>query len=182
MVNKDSKSKLLEIVSQYYLPTLLIVAVLITLGIVSNHPDVGQARELVQEHLLRTMIGYAVLICEISAGFVILIGVFQALFAFLRHSCQKSINKQIACSQTIRLRIGYRLSLALEFAVAADILRLAISPRLGDLLILFVVILLRVLMNFFLEHDIEVIREYDVIPELHERETETDKALTNTSN
>lgn len=166
----EIKEKPLALVNHYFLPTLLILAILIALAIISSHPEVGEPRELVGEGLLRIVIGYGVVVCELSAMFVIIIGVIQAFFAFLKHLFERSINMQITSSQTIRFRIGYRLSLALEFAVAADILRLAISPRLSDLLILFVIILLRVLMNFFLEHDAEVIRAYDIIPDLHERE------------
>lgn len=169
MSYKDRKENPSALVNHYFLPTLLILAILIALAIISNHPEVGEPRELVGEGLLRIVIGYGVVVCELSAMFVIIIGVIQAFFAFLKHMFEHSINKQITTSQTVRLRIGNRLSVALEFALAADILRLAISPRLSDLLILFVIILLRVLMNFFLEHDIEVIREYDIIPELQER-------------
>ncbi len=84
-------------------------AVLITSGTISNYPEVSEARELVQEHILR----------------------------------------------------------------------LAISTFAGDLLILFVIILLCVLMNFFLEHEIKTIRAYDIIHALDEREAETDKVLIN---
>lgn len=165
----ECKEKPLALINHYYLPTLLIIAVLITLTIISNHPEASEASPLIEEHTMVTIISYGVLICELSAGVVILLGVVQAMLSFFKHIMERSINKQITSSQTIRLRMGYRMSLALEFAVAADILRLAISPRLSDLLILFAIILLRVLMNFFLEHDIEVIREYDIIPELHEQ-------------
>lgn len=174
MALKEYKEKPLALINHYFLPTLLVVAILIALAIISNHPEIGEPSELLLEDLLRTLISYGVLLCEIAAMFVIIIGVIQSILAFIRHILERSINKQITTSQTIRLRIGYRLSLALEFAVAADILRLAISPRLSDLMVLFVIIMLRVLMNFFLEHDIELIREYDIIPELHERVGEVD--------
>lgn len=164
----DCKDKPLALINHYFLPTLLIIAVLVTLVIISNHPEIASPQPLVHEELLQTVIGYAVLACELASMCVILVGVIQAIFSFIKHMFERSINRQITISQTIRLRIGYRLSLALEFAVAADILRLAISPHLSDILILFLIILLRVLMNFFLEHDIEVIKEYDIIPELHE--------------
>lgn len=170
MSYNEIKDKPLALVNHYFLPTLLIVAVLIALAIVSAHPEVGEPREIVAEGLLRTVIGYGVLVCELSAMSVILLGVIQAMIAFLGHLFERSINQQITTSQTIRFRIGYRLSLALEFAVAADILRLAISPRASDLLILFVIILLRVLMNFFLEHDSSVIRDHDIIPELRKQD------------
>lgn len=166
----EVNEKPLALVNHYFLPTLLIIAVLIALAIVSAHPDIGAPSEIVAESMLRTAVGYGVLICEMSAMLVILLGVIQAMIAFFGHMFERSITQQITTSQTIRFRIGYRLSLALEFAVAADILRLAISPKASDLLILFVIILLRVLMNFFLEHDSAIIREHDIIPELRKPE------------
>lgn len=174
MSYQESKEKS-SLIKHYFLPTLLIIAILVALAIVSAHPEVGEPRELVAEDQLRTIIGYGVLVCELSAMLVILLGVIQAMISFMGHLFDRSLNQQITTSQTIRFRIGYRLSLALEFAVAADILRLAMSPRTSDLLILFVIILLRVLMNFFLEHDSEVIREYGIIPELRKHDSEDQK-------
>jgi uncharacterized membrane protein len=52
------------------------------------------------------------------------------------------------------------LNLGLEFAVASDILRLVIAPSTQDILILFAIIMLRVLLNFILEHDIETIQTH----------------------
>jgi len=60
--------------------------------------------------------------------------------------------------------MGHRLSLALEFAMAADILSLTISPRFNELLTLFVIILLRVLITNFLEYDIEISENYQMVP------------------
>jgi hypothetical protein len=108
MPYKEGKEKTLALINHYFLPTLLIVAVLVTFVIISNHPEVDQMREIVAEGLLRTVIGYGVLVCELAAMFVILVGVSQAILSFLKHILERSINKQITTSQTIRLRLSLR--------------------------------------------------------------------------
>ena len=93
-------------------------------------------------------------------------GALHALVSYMRRLMDRSLLNQIKGSEAIRLRFGHKLSLSLEFAMASDILRLAVSPTFSSIIILFTIILLRVLLNYFLEHDIEVIREYGILPEL----------------
>ncbi len=55
----------------------------------------------------------------------------------------------------VYLRFGSRLILGLEFALAADIVRTAISPRWDDIGRLAAIAAIRTFLNFFLERDIE---------------------------
>jgi len=86
------------------------------------------------------------------------------LISYVKRLFNRDYLIQIRSSENIRLRLGHRLSLALEFAMAADILSLAISPRFNELLTLFVIILLRVLITIFLEYDIETSENYQMVP------------------
>ena len=151
---------------RYYLPTLLIVALILILWMTQSNPPRMNSDFIPNEHLLEIVIGYIVLGAELAAAFVVATAGLHAVFSYLRGLLDKSLTAQIKSSESIRLRMGHKLSLALEFAVAADILRLAISPTASDLLVLFAIILLRILLNYFLEHDIERIREYKLVPEL----------------
>jgi hypothetical protein len=47
MSYNEIKEKPLALVNHYFLPTLLIVAILFALAIISNHPEVGEPRETV---------------------------------------------------------------------------------------------------------------------------------------
>ena len=107
--------------------------------------------------MLELIVGYAILIAEIAAMLVVAVSVVEVTINFLRGLVDKNYSRRIRSSQVLRLRLGHRLSLALEFALASDILRVAISPTLSDLIFLFVIVLLRFLINFFLEEEFATI-------------------------
>lgn len=57
--------------------------------------------------------------------------------------------------EAIRLRLGRWLALALEFAVAADILRTAIAPSWTEIGKLAAIVGLRTALNYFLQQEID---------------------------
>jgi uncharacterized membrane protein len=98
-------------------------------------------------------------------------GVIRALITYTRHLLDTT-NKQINSTERVRLRLGHMLNLGLEFAMASDILRLTISPTTADFIILFAIVLLRILLNYFLEREIRSSAEFcgpgDYVPPLEE--------------
>lgn len=58
-------------------------------------------------------------------------------------------------TEQVRLKLGRWLVVALEFQVAADILRTAIAPTWDEIGQLAAIIALRTLLNFFLQKEIE---------------------------
>jgi uncharacterized membrane protein len=132
------------------------------------------------EKILEKVVGYTVLACELFAVLVIGLAAIQALIKYFHFLFKRqSLTQQISSTEAIRMQLGHILSLGLEFAVAADILRLAISPSFADLLVLFAIILLRILLNYFLEHDIHTIREYNLVPEFTALEISDDSSDSN---
>lgn len=147
-------------IGQYFLPTVLIAGLVFLLRIAATTTISGEVVAIPGEHILEIVVGYAVVANELFATLVIAVASVQGLLQYLRTNFRrKPLNHQISDTESIRLQMGHKLSLALEFAVAADILRLAISPSTYDLIVLFAIILLRVLLNYFLEHDGRTIRE-----------------------
>ncbi|MBY0524723.1 MAG: DUF1622 domain-containing protein [Gemmataceae bacterium] len=59
-----------------------------------------------------------------------------------------------SATDEIRLRLGRWLVLALEFQVAADILRTAVAPNWNEIGQLAAIIVLRTVLNFFLQKEI----------------------------
>jgi uncharacterized membrane protein len=55
----------------------------------------------------------------------------------------------------VRLRLGTWLAVALEFELAADILRTAVAPTWNDVGLLAAIIGLRTILNYFLQAEIE---------------------------
>jgi uncharacterized membrane protein len=56
----------------------------------------------------------------------------------------------------IRLRLGRVLALGLEFTIASDILRTVVSPTRQEIMNLGAIVLLRSLLNYFLEMEISM--------------------------
>lgn len=59
----------------------------------------------------------------------------------------------------VRLDLGRSLALALEFLLAADIVRTAVAPNWDDILKLAAIAVIRTGLNFFLQRDIREVRK-----------------------
>jgi uncharacterized membrane protein len=57
--------------------------------------------------------------------------------------------------EAVRLRLGKWLALALEFALASDIVRTAVAPSWDEIGKLAAIMALRTLLNYFLEREFE---------------------------
>lgn len=152
--------------NQWWLPLVLIGAIILLLFMFRNVTLSDRAIEIPHEYILETVVGYAILITELAALLVVGISVLEVIFDFIRGLVDRKYSSKIRSSETLRLRLGHRLSLALEFALASDILRVAFSPSLSDLMFLFVIILLRALINYFLEDEFSAIHSKQVYPDL----------------
>ena len=151
----------------YILPIALIAGLVALLIIISDQQSVELQPIIPQEEWLTTAVGYLIVATEAAAAFVIGAGVIRAVISYGRHLFEKT-EQQINNTEQIRLRLGHILNLGLEFAMASDILRLAVSPTPADIVILFAIVLLRILLNYFLEREIRSSEEFcgpgDYIP------------------
>jgi uncharacterized membrane protein len=90
-------------------------------------------------------------VVEGVAAVVIAVAVLRALFFYTRNSfSHKAVDKL-----EIRLSLGKSLALALEFLLAADILRTAVAPNWDDIGKLAAIAALRTLLNYFLERELK---------------------------
>jgi uncharacterized membrane protein len=160
MGNDQKKVNWLAKVSELFLPAIVIIGLILVLEILMKNPVIELSPMIPYEKPLTTIVGYIVLAAEAAAAVVIGIAMLHALNQYFRHLFDRTAAIQINASESIRLRLGHMLNLGLEFAVASDILRLVIAPSTQDILILFAIIMLRVLLNFILEHDIETIQTH----------------------
>lgn len=91
---------------------------------------------------------------EAAAAFVIAVAVLRALVDAGR-LLLASGDQNDAFSEGVRLRLARWLAVALEFALAADILRTAVAPSWDEIGKLAAIATLRTLLNFFLQREIE---------------------------
>lgn len=151
----------------YILPVALIAGLVALLFIVSGQPPEELQSVIPQEEWLTPIAGYFIIAAEGAAALVIGSAVVTAIVGYVRHMLDP-LASQINSTERIRLRLGHMLNLGLEFAMGSDILRLAVSPSTGDVIILFAIVLLRILLNYFLEREIRSSAEFcgpgDYIP------------------
>jgi uncharacterized membrane protein len=94
---------------------------------------------------------------EAAAVMVVGLAVAQAVLGFLRAFFARPDATDQAKDE-VRLRLARWLVLALEFALAADILRTAIAPGWEEIGKLAAIAALRTVLNFFLQREMEQAR------------------------
>lgn len=90
-------------------------------------------------------------IVECIAAIVIAIGVSKGIISFVRSLVFVKLN-----NADVRLELGKILAISLEFLLAADILRTAVSPTWADIGKLASIAILRTLLNFFLDRELNI--------------------------
>jgi uncharacterized membrane protein len=105
------------------------------------------------EELFKTFAGYVALGVEAAAALLIVIGAADALYSMLARFFTGQVSPGIR--KETWGRFGVWLLLGLEFELAADIVRTAISPTWNEIGQLAAIAGIRTFLNFFLEKDIE---------------------------
>jgi uncharacterized membrane protein len=96
---------------------------------------------------------------EIIAALVIAYGALEALVALLIPRQQFVRKKMLHKRRQVFLRFGVWLLLGLQFELAADIVRSAISPTWSEIGQLAAIAAIRTVLNYFLERDIKEFEE-----------------------
>jgi uncharacterized membrane protein len=143
---------------EFALPVIFIAGLVALLAIMRGEDIQGYAPIFPQEAWLTKIVVYLVLGAEFATAFVIGASLVQATISYTRHLFDP-INRQINYTERIRLRLGHMLNLGLEFAIGSDILRLAVAPSSQDIIILFAKVMLRILLNYFLDREIKASEE-----------------------
>jgi uncharacterized membrane protein len=106
------------------------------------------------EELFIEMIEMVALLVEGGAAVVIAMATLEAFYHLARRLISPSSGR-VLHKKEIWVRFAVWLVLALEFELAADILRSAISPSWDDVGQLAAIAASRTFLNYFLEKDIE---------------------------
>jgi uncharacterized membrane protein len=122
------------------------------------------ARGLAQSHLhwgdwtipleerFSEIASYIALLIEAGAVLVVAFGAFQALMSLLVAIIGRSADEMRG--REIWIRFATWILLALEFALAADLVRTAVAPTWDDISKLAVIATIRTMLNYFLAKDI----------------------------
>ncbi len=104
------------------------------------------------EQDLLDVVDVAVRVVEAAGAVVIFVGAVIAFGRFFRVSLRR---EGMAPFAPVRLDLGRFLALGLEFQLAADILRTAVSPSFTELAQLAAIAAIRTALNFFLGREIK---------------------------
>ncbi len=135
------------------LPLALIAGLVLLLSLNAGDSGGESAASSPLEVWLKLIVGYLAAGAEIAAALVIGGAVLRGITAYLRQFFSLS-RQHFDATESIRLKLGRVLALGLEFTVASDILRTAVAPTRQDILNLGAIVLLRTLLNYFLEREI----------------------------
>ncbi len=105
------------------------------------------------EEVFKEFAGYIALIMEIVAALLIGYGAVEAVIGLFRPGHDPI--RPLAGKKSTWVRFGVWLLLGLEFELAADIVRTAISPTWAQIGQLASIAVIRTFLNYFLEKDIE---------------------------
>lgn len=108
------------------------------------------AIEILPEATLREMVDVMVRLIEACGAVVIMIGAVVAVAKFVLALGRRDINQFSA----VRLTLARFLVLGLEFQLAADVLRTAISPSFEEIGKLAAIAAIRTALNYFLNREI----------------------------
>lgn len=108
------------------------------------------ALEVLPESALRSMVDVMVRLIEAGGAIVIMIGAVVATVKFVAALARRDINRFSA----VRLTLARFLVLGLEFQLAADVLRTAISPSFEEIGKLAAIAAIRTILNYFLNREI----------------------------
>lgn len=98
-------------------------------------------------------VGVLVRLVEVAGAIVIFIG---AVAGFIGFCIVVVVQRDAGSFGTIRLSLGRFLVLGLEFQLAADLLRTAVSPSFDQIAKLAAIVAIRTALNYFLGKELNV--------------------------
>ncbi|AFZ22649.1 putative membrane protein [Cylindrospermum stagnale PCC 7417] len=140
------------------LPLGLIFGLILLLNLNVGESNPAEASREVLDSWLKLIVGYLAAGAEIAAALVIVLAVIRGITVYLRQVFSRS-KQHLDSTEVVRLQLGRGLALGLEFTVASDILRTAVAPTRQDISNLGAIVLLRTLLNFFLEREIRQVEQ-----------------------
>lgn len=103
------------------------------------------------ETLVREAANIVGITAEVVGVLIVAIGMLRALFYYVRDFSRQN---DLQINDRIRLNLGRSLVLALEFLLAADIVRTAVAPTWEEIGKLAAIAFIRTILNYFLQREI----------------------------
>jgi len=101
-----------------------------------------------------TFMARLAVVVDFVTGLIIAFAVAEATVRTAR-SCIHQLVRMPGHDDAVRVRLGRWLALALEFALASDIIRTAVAPSWDEIGKLAAIMALRIVLNYFLEREFD---------------------------
>lgn len=106
-------------------------------------------------HMLHTVFEWLEIAVDTTAAFVMVWGFAIAVVGFIRTSLRKDAAERIRGLQMVRCDVGVKLVFALELLIISDLLHTIVSRSMDDLLMVGALVVIRTVIAFFLNKEIE---------------------------
>lgn len=111
--------------------------------------------------MLQTIFNYIIVTLETVGVIIIIFGILKMIYTIL--TCFIKKIKLYSLITEIRIELSNYLILSLEVFIGRDIIETLLDPSINDIIILVVLVILRTLLAFFLNYEVQHIQK----PELH---------------
>ncbi|MDD2688740.1 MAG: DUF1622 domain-containing protein [Candidatus Omnitrophica bacterium] len=105
---------------------------------------------------LHSLINITSTTLNIIGALITIWGIVVSLFEFLRKEILRK-KEAVQLNESIRIKLGSYLVLALEFFIASDIIKTIITPTWETLGILGAIVIIRTILSYFLTKDLKKI-------------------------
>lgn len=109
-------------------------------------------------HLLHTIFEWLELIIDVSAALVMVLAFVVAFISYIRITIRSKQVERVEQMQIVRCDLGVKLIFALELLIISDLLHTIFSRSMDDMLIVGALVLIRTVMGYFLNKEIQEIR------------------------
>ena len=108
-------------------------------------------------NFLHSIFEWLELIIDLSAALIMVLAFVVATFSYFRIVIRSKQVERIMQMQLVRCDLGVKLVFALELLIISDLLHTIVSRSMDDMLILGALVLIRTVIGFFLNKEIQVV-------------------------
>jgi len=109
-------------------------------------------------HLLHSIFEWLEIIIDVSAAAVMVLAFAGAMFSYIQIAVRAERTERIMKMQIVRCDLGVKLVFALELLIISDLLHTIVSRSMDDMIIVGALVLIRTVIGYFLNKEIEDIR------------------------
>ena len=109
--------------------------------------------------MAENFVDWITLIIKIFGGLIIIFGMLESAYHFFKKVLKNVHKYNVRDLDEIRLEFGRYILLGLEFFIAADVFQTIFLPSWSELGQLFVIVIIRTILSYFLNYEFKIIEK-----------------------